>query len=647
MENEKVINNIRGLALDMINNAGSGHPGVVLSATPILYTLYAKHLRFNIDDDKYFNRDRFILSCGHASALLYATLYMAGFDITLDDLKDFRKIDSKTPGHPELGKTPGVDMTTGPLGQGFATAVGIAMAERKLENDFPNGLFDYYTYVLVSDGDLMEGISYEAASLAGTQRLNKLIVLYDSNNNSLDHSTDITFTEDVKSRFKAQNWDVFEVKNGEDVESIDEAINEAKRSSKPSLIIVNTVLGKYSKFENSNLSHAMQLDDDEITVIKNKLNVRDIAFSVSTEAIETFREQVSLRCSNITQNDEAIINNLTEGQKEYFSYLVINDKSIRNISFNEDIDEEEAPRDTSSKILNRLATDNPYIIGGAADVFLSTKTYINDQGDFTYENRDGKNIFFGVREHLMGAVANGLALCGFRPYVATFTTFSDYLRPAIRLAAMMKLPVVYILTHDSISIGADGPTHQPIEQLESLRIIPNVEVFRPADANEVIGSYKVIYEKKDSPAVIALSKNKLKVLRNAKINEVVNGAYILNDDGRALNGVLISSGEDVHLSIEVANRLQKKGLNLRVVSVPCIRRLMELPDKKYDEILPVEKKKIVISTEISGSWNEIIYNPDCLITMSTFGASGSKEDIYKKFGYDIDTLEKKVEELIK
>ena len=458
---ERIVNNIRALALDMIKEAGNGHPGVVMSAAPLIYTLYAHHLNFDVKNPEYFNRDRFVLSCGHASALLYATLYMAGYDISLDDLKGFRKINSKMPGHPEIDVTPGVEMTTGPLGEGFASAVGIAMGEAKAAqelNDENNKIIDHYTYVLVSDGDLMEGVSYEAASLAGTLKLNKLIVLYDKNNVTLDHTTDITFDEDIRKRFEACNWNVIEVNDGDNVDKINNAIKEAKNSSKPSIIIVDTIIGKYSKYQGQNEAHGMKLDKEEITSIKEKLEVRDIPFTVSTEAIDYFRNLINNRCHHISEYYQEILDNIDSDKRKYLDYLMNKNKNIDISNFGGGINEKESPRDTSSKILNEMVKKHPYVIGGSADLFASTKTYINDGDDFSSKNYSGKNIFFGVREHAMGAIANGLAIYGYRPYISTFLAFSDYLRPSIRLAAIMNLPFVYIFSHDSISIGEDGPT---------------------------------------------------------------------------------------------------------------------------------------------------------------------------------------------
>lgn len=650
---EKIVDQIRSLGIDMINEAGSGHPGIVLGAAPIIYTLYAHHLRIDPKNPDYYNRDRFIMSVGHGSALLYSTLYMAGFSLTLDDLKEFRKLDSKTPGHPEYKKTPGVEMTTGPLGQGFATAVGVAMAEANLKAQFNKGkkeLIDFNTYVLCGDGDLMEGVSYEASSLAGTLKLNKLIVLYDSNDTCLDGKTTECFTENVAMRFISQGWNVITVTDGNNIEAIDKAIEEAKTSTdKPTLIEIKTVIGKYSKLEGSNLSHGTPLDKEDISSIKEKMQIRDIPFTISKLTMDDFQNMINSRCKNLSEKFNKAVEDMDEDSKKLLLDFMNNNKpiDIKDVIYEPPVAKEESPRVTSGKILSSIVPKFQTTIGGSADLFTPTKTYIQEVGDFTAENYAGKNIFFGVREHAMGAILNGLALCGYHPYGSTFLSFSDYLKPSIRMAAMMDLPVTYIFTHDSISVGPDGATHQPIEQLTSLRSTPNLEVFRPADANEVIGVYRTIFEKESGPSVIALSRNSLPILETTKISEVKRGGYAVFDPERKLSGILIATGEEVHLAIEVAKRLKVKGMDIRVVSMPCIKRFEEESQEYIDEILPVEVRKIVIEAASSMSWNSIVFNKKYLITLDEFGTSGSKDDVYKKYGFDIDTLEEKVENLLK
>ena len=650
---EKTIDNIRSLSIDMISEANSGHPGIALGAAPILYTLFANHINIDPEHPDYFNRDRFIMSAGHGSALLYSILYFAGYGLELDDLKKFRKLNSITPGHPEYKVTPGVDMSTGPLGEGLSAAVGVAMAERYLNATFNSAkkdLINFYTYVLCGEGDLMEGASYEALSLAGLHNLNKLIVLYDHNNVTLDGEANKTFNENITFRFNAINWNVITVEDGESIEAISKAIEEAKtETQKPTIIEIKTTIGKHSLLEGKNKVHGGALTKEDVSQIKEKLDIRDIPFTVSNNCITDFREKIQTRCKNLYDKFIKEIDKLDDNYKKMYDYLINEDKSIeeKDIEYQIPENNEEAGRTTGGKILTSIVKSTDFVIGGAADVSGPCKVYIDGEGDFSKDNYKGKNIFYGVREHGMASISNGLALMGLRPFAATFLSFADFMKPSIRLACMMKLPVTYIFTHDSISVGEDGPTHQPVEQLISLRSTPNLDVFRPADANEIIGTYKTIYEKKDSPAAIILSRNNQPILSYTKANEVYLGGYIAKDFQSRRNGIIISCGEELSSAIKVANRLQSKGIDIRVVSMPNINRFLS-QDKEYiDKVLPVEVKKIVIEASSSYSWNSIIYNPKYLITLDKFGKSGSKEDIYKEYGFDLESLENKVEELLK
>ena len=646
---QKIIDQIRCLGIDMIREANSGHSGIVLGAAPIIYALYAHHLNIDPQNPNYFNRDRFVMSAGHGSALLYATLYMAGYPLRLDDLRNFRQINSLTPGHPEYGVTPGVDCTTGPLGEGIATAVGMAMAEANLRTRY-KGIIDHYTYVLCGDGDLMEGISYEACSLAGTQKLNKLIVLYDSNNICLDGKTSDSFNENIAMRFISQGWNVITVEDGNNYELISKAIEEAKKQDeKPTLIEVKTVIGKYSKLEGTNKVHGVPLDDDDITAIKEKLDIRDIPFAVSQSTIDEFQWIINKRCNNLSEKFNNKLEGLDEQIKNELNYFMGDDKSIKVKELFYDAPEElkEATRVTSYKILNAVVKDKPYLIGGSADLFGANKTYIEDGGNFSRDNYLGKNIYYGVRENAMGAISNGLALHGFRPYLSTFMVFSDYLKPSLRLSCLMNLPNIFIFSHDSISVGEDGPTHQPIEQLLTLRAMPNLDVFRPADANEVIGSYKAIFEKQSGPSVISLSRNTVPILEETKANEVEKGGYIALEPRNKPEGIIMSSGEELHLALEVAKRLMIKGIEVRVVSIPNLGRFLKQDPLYIESVLPVEVRKVAIEASSSMSWNKLIYNSKYLITLDEFGSSGKKEDVYKKYGFDVDTLEEKIEELLK
>ncbi|MBQ8131821.1 MAG: transketolase [Bacilli bacterium] len=649
----KIVDQIRCLGIDMIDAAKSGHPGIVLGAAPIIYTLFAHHLRIDPKNPKFFNRDRFILSAGHGSALLYSTLYFSGYDLSLEDLKNFRQIDSITPGHPEYGVTPGVDMSTGPLGQGIATAVGMALAEAKQEallNTEKNKVIDYYTYVLCGDGDLMEGVSYEACSLAGTLKLNKLIVLYDSNDICLDGETNKTFKENIGMRFVSQGWNVITVSDGENIESISNAIKEAKKSTdKPTLIEIKTVIGRHSVLQGTNKVHGAPLSKEDISSIKEKLGIRDIPFTVSQNCIDKMQEMISERCSSLTEEFEEKSEVLEEDKKSLLYYFMGDEKaiSISNLIYEPSEDGKEATRVTSHKILNSIVATNKVMFGGSADLFGANKTYVDSIGDFSASNREGGNIFFGVREHAMGAIMNGLALCGFRSYGSTFLAFSDYMKPSIRMACMMNLPVIYFFSHDSISVGEDGPTHQPIEQLSNLRSIPNLDVFRPADANETIGAYKTVLENNQGPSAIVLARNSTPILETAKVNEVSRGGYVIYDSMKKPDGIIISSGEEVSTSIEVAKRLQSKGIQIRVVSMPNLKRFLEQDDDYIESVIPVEVRKIVVEAGTSYIWSRLVFNSKYIIALDTFGASGPKDDVYRKYGFDVDTLEEKIENLLK
>ncbi len=650
---KKIVNSIRNLGLDMIDNANSGHPGIVLGASPILYTLYAKHLRVNPDDPEWYNRDRFVMSAGHGSALLYATLFIAGYDLTIDDLKKFRSINSKTPGHPEYKTTPGIDASTGPLGQGFATAVGMAIAEEYARSIFTTkkgNLVNYHTYVLCGDGDLMEGVSYEAASLAGTLKLSKLIVLYDSNNTTLDGQTSKIFTEDVAARFLSMGWNVITVEDGDNLNSIDNAISRAKSfTDRPTLIEIKTVIGKYSKDEGTNKVHGGPLEKTDLNNVKAKLNVRDIPFTVSNNVVESFQNMIKNRIKKEYKKWQGEYSKLDSETKDEFTKLVELDLSqkVNSIDYKFPENNIESLRTTSGKVLNSIASNNKLLMGGSADVSSSTKTYLIDQKDFSSNNRQGKNIYFGVREHAMGSIANGLALSGIRPFVSTFLPFADYLKPAIRMAALMHLPVIYIFTHDSITVGEDGPTHQAVEQLTMLRSIPNLEVYRPCDANEVIGAYKVIMARDEGPSVIILGRNDVKIQENTSVKDVSLGAYIIKKEEKDLECVIMSCGEDLQTALDVSEKLTAKGLGIRVVSVPSIERFKAQKEKYIESLLPKKAKIIAIESSNSYSWTQFTENDKYVISVEEFGLSGKKEDLIKHFNLDTNSITEKIEKLLK
>ena len=645
---EKIIGEIKSLGLDMIEEAGSGHPGIVLGAAPILYTLYLNHLRFDASNPNFYNRDRFIMSAGHGSSLLYSILYFAGYDLSLDDLKAFRRLNSKTPGHPEYKKTPGVEMTTGPLGQGFATAVGYAIAEKHTEAliNKKEKVIDYNIYCLCGDGDLMEGVSYEAASLTGSLKLDNLIVLYDSNKTTMDGKIDNVFDEDITKRFESMNWTV--LTTSDEPQDIDDAIIKAKEADKPTIIQVATTIGKDSSLADSNKSHSGCFDKEEISKIKTTLGVRDIPFTISNEAVEEFRSYIKERNKDLVTNFDEIKEMLDEEEMSILNKLINPDKSIKltTLDYTKPDDNEELLRISAKKVLNSYSLISPLIIGGNADTSSSTKIYLNELTPFTKDNYIGRNINFGVREHAMASIANGLALAGYRPFVSTFLSFSDYLKPALRLTALMDLPVTYIFTHDSISIGQDGPTHQPVEQLVSLRAIPNMEVFRPADSNEVIGSFKTIYEN-NSPSSLIIGRDAIKILESTSISATSKGGYIVHNEERKLDGVIIATGEEVTLALEVMQLLKEKGYDLRVVSMPSIERYNNLTKEEKEELLPLGVKKFVIEKGSSYSWYSFVYKDSYLFTLDKFGASGKTEEVNSFYGFTKEEISLKIEALLK
>jgi transketolase len=635
---EKIVNSIKGLSIDMIHLANSGHPGISLGATNIIYTLYSKHLKISLDDYMWINRDRFVMSAGHGSALLYSVLFYSGY-LSLDNLKRYRQINSLTPGHPENIVTPSVDTTTGPLGQGIATSVGMAISEKYLSKKYGDNAFDYYTYVLCSDGDLMEGVSYEALSLAGTLKLGKLIVLYDSNNISLDGNINLTFNEDIKSRFESIGWNYLKVLDGNSIEEIDNAIIKAKSiKNKPTLIEIKTIIGKDSLKQNTNLVHGTPLTEEDINQLKFKLELSDKIFDVDNSLLTSFQSNIRNRCD---KDYESWINNNEDIEEELSASFDLL-KCIRDYSAFEN----ESLRDINSKVMNIISDNVDSFIGGSADLSSSTKCFLNNKGTFSPINYSGRNIYYGVREHAMGAISNGMALCGLMPFASTFLVFSDYIKPAIRLSAIMDLPVTYVFTHDSITIGSDGPTHQPIEQLTMLRSIPNFRVFRPADVKEIIGSWNEILNN-PKPSAIVVSRNASPMLDSSNPNMISNGAYIIKREKSKLSAIIIATGTEVNTAIEVANLLEKEKIYLRVVSMPCMS-LYESTDETYKEkVLPAGYKKFVIEYGSSYSWYKYVYNEKYLININKFGKSGSKDDLLKDFNLDNDSIKNYIKKILK
>jgi transketolase len=625
-----VINNIKTLGLDMIDNAGSGHPGIVLGAAPIIYTVFNNHLNVFPSDDKWLNRDRFVLSAGHGSALLYATLYMAGYDLSLDDLKKFRQIGSKTPGHPEFNLTSGVEATTGPLGQGIANAVGMAIGQKLLNKK--NNIFNYKIYVLCSDGDLMEGISNEAASLAGNLKLDNLILLYDSNDVSLDGKLDLSFKEDVLERFKAMGWHTDFIMDGNDISAIDSAINRAKKANLPSIIEIKTIIGEGSKYEDTNIVHGKPLDKDDLNNIKTSLGVQNTSFYVDAKAKEYF-----------TTN---IINRTKEKYEDFKNnYITKEYPKIELDRLSLELNEADEMRNINNKIMNYIAHQLDYFISGSADLSTSCKTHLKDKDIFDGTNY-GQNIFYGVREHAMGAISNGLALTNFSPVASTFLIFSDYLKPALRLSVIMDLPVTYLFTHDSINIGSDGATHQPIEQLAMLRATPNLNVIRPADANELIGAWKYILEHK-KPSALVVSKIKVDKIATSNL-DISSGGYIISPEKQVLHGIIIATGTEVHSALKVQQELyEKEKVDLRVISMPSLDLFLKT-NKEYQELtIPKGYRTVVIEAASSYGWHRFVYNDNYLITLDSFGKSGTGSDVLKAMNFDYDSIYLRVKKLFK
>ncbi len=639
--NEKSVSAIRALSLDMIERANSGHPGMALGAAPMVYALYHDILKFNPKNPKFNDRDRVVFSAGHCSALIYSILHVCGFDVTIEDLKSFRTLGSATPGHPELGVTPGIDCSSGPLGQGFATAVGIALAEKMQAAKFNKKdceLIDHNTYVVMSEGCLMEGISYEAASLAGKWQLNKLIALYDCNKISIDGSTDIAFTDDIALRFTSQNWNVISVEKVNDIKSIIKALNEAKQSRiKPTLIIVPSIIGFGSELAGQNKVHGSPLKGEQVTNTKLALNYDQPAFTITEDIYENFKSCLVNGEKNEKEYNDKLSYYKNHYSEEYKDFI----KSYEEpkIKGNYDLDAliDMSGRDMGSDILTNFASNLTNIVGGTADLASSTRAYVKGGGDFSNENLVGRNIHFGVREFAMAAITNGLSIHGgFIPFCSTFFVFSDYMRNAIRMAALSKIKSIFLLSHDSIEVGEDGPTHQPVEQLWSLRAMPNLDVYRPATRTEVYVAYKNAVLN-NYPTLITLSKNKLS---NAETNleDAEKGAYILSEVKKP-QGILISTGTEVALCLKAQQILIEQGVFVNVVSAPCLEAF-ERQDKKYkNSVLPKSlKARVSVETGATIGWYKYIGDTGFAIGVDEFGASAKASDVYSKFGITAENI---------
>ncbi len=629
---KKCIDAIRFLSIDMVQKANSGHPGAPMSLAPLAFALWKDHLNFNPDDPDWVNRDRFILSAGHASALLYSMLHLTGYNLTIDDLKGFRQYGSKTPGHPENTITNGVEATTGPLGQGFSNGVGMAIAAKKI-NAYDKRFGNHYIYSIVSDGDLMEGISSEAASLAGTLNLENIIYIYDSNRISIEGSTDKAFTENVKLRFESYNWDVIEIDNSENYIEISKGISEAKKSSNPSLIILKSKIGFGSpnKF-NSEKAHGEALGEEEVKLTRNNLNWNYEPFEIPNEIYSYFSEIVEKKKKNY---------NLSEQSKLSYPELDIDDNWLNNVTKNAPPDSI-STRDASGKVLNAIASQTNLFFGGSADLAGSTKTLINSSASINSSDFSGLNMHYGVREHAMAAINNGISLYGpFIPYGGTFLIFSDYMRNSIRLSALSKLQVLYILTHDSIGLGEDGPTHQPISQLMSLRLIPNLNVYRPADYFETIYCYKKALELTNTPSSLVLSRQSLPTLEIENYDDIEKGAYILKKeiDGQDIDLILIGTGSEVSICLEASKKLKKDNVNVRVVSMPCWELFEQQSEEYKNKVLPKNvDNKISVEAGTTIGWSQYVGNYGASIGINDFGESAPGKVIMEKKGFSVENI---------
>ena len=641
------INSIKSLALDMIDKAQSGHPGIVLGSASILYALYKDHLNVIPSNSNWINRDRFVMSAGHGSALLYSILYHFGYNIDLEELKHFRDLNSLTPGHPEYKVTPGVDASTGPLGQGIGMAVGMALAERYLSaivniEDKNSDLIDYYTYCFCGDGDLMEGVSYEALSFASTQNLNKLILLYDKNDVSLDSETNITFTEDIYCRFEALDFNIIDVKDGSDYKEVSKAIKNAKKSNRPSIIICHTIIGEDSKLEGTNKVHGKPLTKEDLLEVKKTLKITTEPFEVKKEVLEYLQNDINKRVSKNYLRWQEEYTNIKQENDNLHALLNLLERNAFVIDFDDTkfkISDEyrEALRNSNHKIMNFISPKTPFFLGGSADLSSSCKTNLDKSSIQSADNPVGKNIYFGVREHAMGAILNGMALSNLKVFGSTFLSFSDYLKPAIRMSALMNLPVTYIFTHDSIYVGEDGPTHEPIEQLTSLRTIPNFITFRPADINEIMGSWEYILKNNCSTALI-ISKEERSKQKNTNAKFVKYGAYMVRKEKYHLDGIIIATGQELEMAIEISKELFTMGIDTRVVSMPSMELFLKQNPKYEEQLLPKEVPTFVIEAGNSLIWNRFATKPEYIFGVNKFGMSGKTEDVVKYFKIDKTTI---------
>ena len=659
----RAINTIRFLSADAVEDAKSGHPGMPMGAAAMAYVLWMRHLRFNPHDPLWPNRDRFVLSGGHGSMLLYSLLHLTGYDLPLAEIKRFRQWQSKTPGHPEYRHTPGVEVTTGPLGQGMGNCVGMAIAESRLAAAYNRPEFDiidHHTYAIVTDGDLMEGISSEAASLAGHLKLGKLILLYDDNKISIDGSTDITFTEDTEAKYKAMGWHIVRVQDGNDLETVDKAIKIAKKNDRPSLIMCRTHIGfGLPHKQDTEKAHGEPAGREELDGAKEKLGWPiEPKYYIPEDVLAHFREAVP-RGLKLQQAWDSLFSNYKSHYAEMSTELErrlsgrLPDDWDQSFPVFEPDAKGMATRVASGEIINNLAKKLPEMMGGSADLTGSNKTWINDSTSFQKDTPNGRNIFFGVREHAMAAIVNGIAVHGgFIPFAGTFFIFSDYMRPAIRLSALSGYPSIWVFTHDSIGLGEDGPTHQPIEQLASLRAMPGLVTIRPADANEVSAAWRIAISRRQGPTAIVLTRQSIPILdrtKYASAGGASQGAYVLIDYTKGVPDLIImASGSEVYPAVTAAETLASEGIAPRVVSFPSWELFAEQSQQYQASVLPsTVSARLAVEAGVRQGWQRWIGNSGDMISMDRFGASAPSAVLFEKFGFSAENIAAKARELLK
>ena len=648
---QQSVNAIKVLGVDAINKAKSGHPGVVMGAAPMAYSLFTKHLRVNPKKTDWINRDRFVLSAGHGSMLLYSLLHLSGFeDVSLEEVKSFRQWGSKTPGHPEFGHTKGVDATTGPLGQGISTAVGMALAERYLAAKYNKEgyeLFDHYTYVICGDGDIMEGVASEAASFAAVQKLNKLVVLYDSNDICLDGETRDAFSENVRNRYEAYGWNTILVEDGADVEAVNVAIEKAKQSDKPTLIEVKTIIGAGSpNKQGTNGVHGAPLGEEETALFRKEIGWNYEPFEIPEEVYADFKVNVADRGETANNEWEKLYNEYKEKFPELAAELeeVLSREDIKHLSKEsfsfKNVGEAQATRNSSQDAINSIAKVLPTFFGGSADLSHSNMTFIKGDGLQDDAHRTERNIQFGVREFAMATVLNGMMLHGgVRVFGGTFFVFSDYLKAALRLSALQNLPVTYVFTHDSIAVGEDGPTHEPIEHLASLRTIPNTYVFRPADATETQAAWYLSQNVNDKPTSIVLTRQNLPVLEKSSFEKVAKGAYVVYETSSDFDTILIATGSEVALAINVAQELEKESMKVRVVSMPSIELFEEQTSEYKEALLPRSiRRRVSLEMGNTALWYKYVGLDGLAIGINKFGASAPANKVIEEYGFSVEKV---------